>query len=456
MISVGNVPVNERSTDEDFTEVNYKKLLVLAKKRYEFNSYCDINWGTRFVLWRHDCDYSLNRSFALAKLEASEGVRSTYFLNPHCEYYNLFEKSQCDLVREIIEMGHEIGLHFDASFYGPLDETRLIKAVGDEADLLERLFGIRPGSFSFHNPGPETLAWEADQYAGLVNCYSKRLKNEVGYCSDSNGYWRFRRLEDVLSVASDSCLQVLTHPGWWQPNAMPPRMRILRSVHGRALANIKQYDESLQRHGRINLSGNAAALNWLRTTDAEAFELYDILWSRREYRILYVELWRIFERQLEHICAVLLQRKYGLSNAQAAAVLARWSVTPIDKIFRWISGRSLKNVVGIDIQTYRGWAAVRDRVMNRRDLTSGEMLEEGCVFACGLIDMLTKWASAQSLTAPGFCEWSTRANLHSSEFEDDIGSDAAYFEKAHAPLSANSRDAFMNEIVGLSSMIHTD
>jgi hypothetical protein len=78
------------------------------------------------------------------------------------------------------------------------------------------LFGIRPVAFSFHNPLAAHLDCDADVYGGLVNCYSKRFKQEVAYGSDSNGYWRFWRIFDVLYEKKDARLQVLTHPGWWK------------------------------------------------------------------------------------------------------------------------------------------------------------------------------------------------------------------------------------------------
>ncbi|MFZ1705905.1 MAG: hypothetical protein WAT79_16285, partial [Saprospiraceae bacterium] len=264
MIFSENVPTNRESSDDDFTVDAYRELLVIAKEKYVFASYDEIPWGQRFILWRHDCDFSLNRAFALASIEADQGIRTTYFLNPHSEFYNLFERSQYRLVSEIVGMGHQVGLHFDAAFYPIPDEESLATHVRNDADLLDGLFGTRPAAFSFHNPLASHLRSEDDSYGGLINCYSRRFKAEIPYCSDSNGYWRFRRLRDVLEQASDPCLLVLTHPGWWQNCEMPPRQRIFRSVYGRARATMADYDAVIFAHGRENLSGAAGALAFLR------------------------------------------------------------------------------------------------------------------------------------------------------------------------------------------------
>ena len=45
------------------------------------------------ILWRHDVDFSIHRASSLAKIENELGVKATYFLKLHSEFYNLFEKS---------------------------------------------------------------------------------------------------------------------------------------------------------------------------------------------------------------------------------------------------------------------------------------------------------------------------------------------------------------------------
>ena len=115
MISIENQPVNHQASDQDFTVGAYRQLISLALASYHVADYRRIPWGDHFVLWRHDCDSSLNRSFALARTEAEMGLRSTFFVNPHSEFYNLLEYGQLALVKEISKFGHDIGLHFDVS-----------------------------------------------------------------------------------------------------------------------------------------------------------------------------------------------------------------------------------------------------------------------------------------------------------------------------------------------------
>ena len=313
MINSNNKPLNNEAIIEDFTTEHYCELVRLAQLNYQFVSYENPPFGERFVLWRHDCDYSLNAAFKLAEIEAQEGVSSTFFINPHCEFYNIFEKEQTKLLERILELDHSLGLHFDAGYYETNSEAELEDQIANEKLLVERLVGSKLFSFSFHNPSQKLLSYEKDSYGGLMNCYSKRLKKEVAYCSDSNGYWRFKRLHDALLEASDSCLQVLTHPGWWQEKPMPPRQRIFHSVYGRASAVMKHYDLGLERHGRLNHVGDASSLTFLKTIEPSFHHCCDYLWNQEYYRTLYIELWYFYQCQINRLCEIKLNKDWSIS-----------------------------------------------------------------------------------------------------------------------------------------------
>jgi hypothetical protein len=292
MISTYNEPLSTASCDADFTVERYRSLLGVAKQKYRVAFYDDIPWGSKFLLWRHDLDYSINRAAALAEIEAEEGIRATYFVNPGSEFYNPFEPTQARLLKHILGLGHRLGLHFDASLHDVQNERILDEKIAQERRWLEDALGT-PDAFSFHNPMASHLVYDAESYGGLQNCYSRRFKAEVGYCSDSNGYWRFRRLHDVLSDATDPCLQVLTHPGWWQAEPMPPRQRIFRSAFGRALATMRQYDAQMAEHRRVNHGGVLDDLKCLESVDPERIFLLDFLWNQGYLDSLFLELWRL-------------------------------------------------------------------------------------------------------------------------------------------------------------------
>lgn len=402
MISSGNLPFNKETIDSDFTIESYRELLLIAKQRYTFASYDAIPWGKPFVLWRHDCDYSLNRAHALAKIEASEGIQATYFLNPHCEFYNLFEKQQHRLVLDITEMGHQIGLHFDAAFHSISNEVRLNDQISAEAALLEGLYGVKPFAFSFHNPVAAHMSCEKEIYGGLVNCYSQRFKAEVPYCSDSNGYWRFRRLRDVLVEATDTCLQVLTHPDWWQEAPMPPRQKIFRSAYGRAAAALGDYDSALELHHRVNHAGGSAHIKFLKMAHPRWFEICDYLWNADHLDTLFLELWRLHDGQIYRLCAAELYTQWKVPAIEINIFFeGRILAVSRLKLFKSVFDKDLFIIVGVDQSAYQQWSLLRNLLTSGYVSATRQQLEDGCKFLCNVIESLGAWGNRQIINFDG-------------------------------------------------------
>lgn len=402
MISNDNQPKQSEAYDDDFTEERYRLLLTTAKVSYRFVTYDSIPWNSRFILWRHDLDYSINRAAALACIEAEEGVTATYFVNPCSEYYNPFEPGQARLLKFILGLGHRLGLHFDAAFHGVADEAMLISRVTQETRWLEEAFGARPDALSFHNPGADHLQFDSDHYDGLVNCYSQRFKTKVPYCSDSNGYWRFRRLHNVLTEGTDQCLQVLTHPGLWQCKPMPPRKRIFRSVYGRAYAGIRMYDALLADNGRVNHAGLTESLRFLQPLNSRVFDLCDYLWNQGYLSSLFVELWRLHERQINQFCKAVFRKEWRVSASEVNAFFEDRSLA-IDgwRLFKAVFDNSWLQLTDFDDRQYKDWLALRNNLIHGRSTATREKLEEGCLFLCRAIEAMVKWGQSQPMAYDG-------------------------------------------------------
>lgn len=244
---------HERFCFSDFTEEHYRRLLQTAAASYSFRFFDEASGAPPSVYWRHDVDYSMHRAAALARIEAELGAKATYFLHLHSPWYNLLEREVTDLAIEINRLGHQIGLHFDVHYYGITGEDELDEKISWESSLLESLLGSRPTVFSFHNTNEFTLNCKAAAYGGLVNVYADRFLREMTYCSDSIGYWRYQRLMDVLEAPALRDLHVLTHPEWWQREAMAPRQRIHRCIDGRASRLKSQYDLFLREINQLNI-----------------------------------------------------------------------------------------------------------------------------------------------------------------------------------------------------------
>ena len=183
------------------------------------------------MLWRHDVDYSVHRAVALARARGRAGARATYFVSLHSDLYNVLEPAVHDRLREIAALGHWIGLHFDAGFYadGTLDER-----AAWEGRVLAEALEVPVEAVSLHNPSVSgTEAVDVEVLGGMVHAGARSVRDTYAYVSDSNGYWRFERLAEMLAAGAHERLHVLTHPEWWQEEPMSPRERILRCIDGR-------------------------------------------------------------------------------------------------------------------------------------------------------------------------------------------------------------------------------
>ena len=384
----------------DFTTDQYLELINVAKLSYKFVGYAEISLSKRFVLWRHDIDYSVNRALKLAEIENKAGVKATYFINPHAEFYNFLERSQSQKIRHIILLGHDIGLHFDAAYYDVKSESQLDDLIVREADLLENWFGIRPVVFSFHNPTEYLLSCEQESYGGLINCYSQKFKKTIPYCSDSNGYWRFRRLRDVLEAATDPFLHVLTHPEWWQDKPLFPRERLLRCVHGRAQKSMDFYDAAMMLDGRENIAGPASCLNFLKVIDLKSYQICDYLWNTGHFDALYLELSRMHVRHVGSLCRRGLTSIWEITDFEINDVFAgELTAADADKLFYIVFKVDLVDIVNSTKPQYRNWLATVESLA-----LSGYTLDEDqarldCIYVCDIIQSAIRWEESRKAVA---------------------------------------------------------
>lgn len=204
----------------DFTLPSYMELIdSLVARGYRVCDYPAAYPEARDLILRHDVDFDLEAAVTLARAEASRGWRSTYFILTRSEFYNPNSPRSRDALRILGDLGHEVGLHFDAALYRD-DSVVLAGAAGDEAAALSGWAGARVRTFSLHRPNPALLVGDF-AVPGLINAYAPRFFREMGYCSDSRGAWRFGRPEGNAAVREGRGLQLLTHPIWWTSDRGP-------------------------------------------------------------------------------------------------------------------------------------------------------------------------------------------------------------------------------------------
>lgn len=198
----------------EFTYEAYIELIsLLRRNNYTFSKYTNFNKINKPVILRHDIDISLEKALDIAKLEYQNGVSSTYFVLLSTNFYNIFSKESNEILSETMNLGHEIGLHFDEKRYEIKDEEDLEKYIQYEKDVLEKALNKEINVVSMHRPSKWIL--ENDIHLRtIINTYSTEFLHHFKYMSDSRMHWR----EDIISVIKSNDydrLHILTHPFWY-------------------------------------------------------------------------------------------------------------------------------------------------------------------------------------------------------------------------------------------------
>ena len=208
------------SADEDGLSYDldtYRRLLQrLLADGYEFVGF-EGSIESSEVALRHDVDLSLECAVDMARLEASLGVTSTYFVLVTAPAYDLLAPENRRRLRCIRDAGHEIGLHFDPHAYWRSEPSRseLHRRVDADRTALARVLDDDVGVVSIHVPP----SWALDEdFDGFESTYQPAYFSDVGYVSDSSQKWRSERpFDDGVPDA----MQLLVHPGLWHSEDRP-------------------------------------------------------------------------------------------------------------------------------------------------------------------------------------------------------------------------------------------
>lgn len=161
------------------------------------------------LLLRHDLDGPLKGAEAIAECEAGMGVRATYFVQTAGCFYNLLAPDGRSLLRRLVELGHEVGLHYEAGRYvGEGGESQL----QCDLRLLADLTGAPVRSASQHLP-IEGDALALDRYVEHEAYAPRFTQAPMTYISDSLMAWRQATPHDLLERRVS--FQLLTHPETW-------------------------------------------------------------------------------------------------------------------------------------------------------------------------------------------------------------------------------------------------
>jgi peptidoglycan/xylan/chitin deacetylase (PgdA/CDA1 family) len=215
-----------------FDDQTYFDLLEGLARTHRPVRFVDFQEGTPpepYFILRHDVDYSTAAALRLARLEAERGFHATYFLLPNSLYYNLLHPDHAGVASALVDLGHEVGLHYDGRFFLAFPRERWEELLLAQASLLARLSGAPVGSIAMHQPGLHG----PDPFRGcgrFQNAYDDRFFRDMAYVSDSCRAWRDSAWEMLAGGRIPPRLQLVLHPVNWSPSERD-RMAIFRGVH---------------------------------------------------------------------------------------------------------------------------------------------------------------------------------------------------------------------------------
>ena len=198
----------------EFTYESYIKLLKrLEDKGYQFAGYRSWEKKEKSVILRHDVDYSLEKAAEFSAVEREMGVPSTYFVLVSSDFYNLHSLKSKKYIRQIMDNGGEIGLHFDETQYDIRTEEELRDYLYREADILSGITGKETEAVSMHRPSEKFLS-DNMEFGSIINSYSKIYFKDMKYLSDSRRRWR-EDVDEIVRQGTYRRLHILVHPFWY-------------------------------------------------------------------------------------------------------------------------------------------------------------------------------------------------------------------------------------------------
>lgn len=196
---------------EDFSKAHLAEILKeINNSGYTCSSFEDYDKSQYQILIRHDIDVSIDAALNMARVEHENAIRATYFVWTQSPFYNCLTEENIKKIKEIIMLGHDIGLHFDAL------EANFVDKMMVQKNILHQICEKDISIVSFHRPNKDIFMSEQAYINGMQNVYSRDLLSKYYYISDSRKEWKEHCICKYISEKKYKNIYVLLHPIWWE------------------------------------------------------------------------------------------------------------------------------------------------------------------------------------------------------------------------------------------------
>ena len=177
----------------DFTLVIYQNMLkALSRKDSAFITFRHLieNAGLpgSFTILRHDVDLLPQNSLQTAQIEHSLGIRGTYYFRIVPQSFNE------SIIRQIADLGHEIGYHYEDLTLAKGDMNKAIKSFEQNLAKLRKIVPVSTACMhgSPRSPWDSKDLWKHYDYRdfGIIGePYFDIDFSEVLYLTDTGRRW---------------------------------------------------------------------------------------------------------------------------------------------------------------------------------------------------------------------------------------------------------------------------
>lgn len=225
----------------NFSYDHYSYILDKAKKRFrfvKFQEFDESNLKKQLIL-RHDVDFCVESAYTTAKIEYEKGIKSTFFLLINSPFYNILNDHEHELIELILEMGHDLGLHY----FIPKKITAINKQkkyIMKQSKILETLFDTKIKAIS---PHLVRRSKSLPNLEGFLNVHEPKFFTNIGYISDSLQKWRGACI--CKEIENYDNIQLLIHPIWWNTQSENWQERI-KKVSRRKIERLNRaYEDTI-------------------------------------------------------------------------------------------------------------------------------------------------------------------------------------------------------------------
>lgn len=200
--------------------------------------YMDNQHSDRFVLMRHDVDRMPRNSLKTAKIEHELGIKATYYFRSTQSVF------RPDIMKQISDMGHEIGYHYETLSEANGDPDKAIELFQSHLDAFRGVCDVR--TICMHgrplSKYDNRNLWNTNDFKdfGITGEAYLSAGDELNYFSDTGRSWNnTNSLRDFISGKTESFtadttddliglieskeadnFYILTHPERWSSSAV--------------------------------------------------------------------------------------------------------------------------------------------------------------------------------------------------------------------------------------------